>query len=595
VGERRRWLAATVLAVAVLLSGCAHVPTGGPPVAVRKPADDAAAEGVTTDVNAGLPRPGSQAEETVSAYVNALATTHNTSVLGDQFLVPAARQAFAQNSPVEILRGLERSAKPSGDTAMATFTAARVGEVDVNGVFTSAIDPHWTREADLERRNGEWRFVEPPPVMVLVDAFGGVYSDTPVYFAARPATGGAAGSQPHLLIPEQRYVDDGAGATLSQKVDFLLAGPSRQLGAIARNPLPGVKRTGRVQQDGRDVVVELSPDAETASADALNAFVAEVAWTLNLQVDGRVRLRVGARSLQVKNVQPNQGYSSWGNWNPASTTGGLPDYLVRKGKLVRSDTVPDTAGQGPKLEGKALTQGVRSAAISADLSRFAVVRADPPGTGERLWISDASGFLQPGPTGASIGRPTWGHSDATVLVPVDGGLLQVGVGNWSRPSRITVLAGGEAVRDVRAVRLALDGVRALIVAGTGPAARVYVGALISTPDVASAPVLLVGRLALVGAVQPLDVGWSGPTKAAIAARATDGRISLQFLPVDGSPGEIQETSLTGADPVRIAADPSANGSLDIPIEVGGTLHVMSSIGPTPSVSVSGAGAPFFPG
>jgi hypothetical protein len=588
----RRPSVALVVVVLLGLAGitaCARVPDSGPPVAVTESGSAAAEDPVLQNVNAPITGAGDTPEETVAAYRNALRITRNTSVLGDRFLVAGARPTFTQNTPVSIVKDFSTTSAGDADAATAVFSATLAGEVEPDGSFVAASDRTWRQEARLVFQKGEWRFLDPPPLVVAVAEFGDAFNPVTVYFAAKP--GPISGPDPQLLLPEQRYVDEGSGGSATEVVDFLLSGPSRSLSSIARNPLPGaVKRTSRVTFEGGDVVVELSPEAESARRDALNAFVAEVAWSLNAQFSGRVRLLVGARPLQVKGVQPSQGFSSWGQYNPAAGAKALPDYLVQGGRVVRSETVPDTAGKDSWLDGVAARTGVRTAAVSAHLTRLAVVRADAsrPG-GERLWVSDASGTLQPSMRAPAIGRPSWGGSDATVIMPVAGRLYQVGVGDWQHPTQIVVRADGRPITNVRAVRVALDGLRVLIVAGN----KVYLGALITSANVQAAPVLSVTEMPVLGT--PLDVAWYGTVTAAVADRSATGRISVLFLPIDGSPGRAQDAALGGADPVRVAADPSVDPASVVPLEVGGRLYGLNALGPRSPTVLPGAGAPFFPG
>ena len=583
-----------VALVAAALIGCARVPDSGPAVPVAIPGASQDTDSTVTSVNAQLPRPGADESESVSAYVNALVTTRNPGPLGDRYLATAAlRNTFRQNPSMVVIR--DRTLKSSADppTANATtakFSAQLIGTVDSDGVFAAAANPMWQAQARMTLVNGVWLFAEPPPLIVSDTQFDFSFTQKTVYYAARPST--ITGPNPRLVIPEIRWVNGDIGDQTTQIVDFLLAGPSGAMSRVALNPLPNIKRTSRVTLQEGDLIIELEPQAEAASKEDLNAFVAEVGWSLDGAFSGAVRLRVGGRPLDVPGFEPVQDLSSWRRYNPAVGERRLPTFQVQNGALkVLSD--PGQIGPRPnRLTTPVLSKNVRSAAISIDLSRIAVVR-DLPAGGQRLWIADASGTLQPTLRAPSIGRPSWGGNVSTVLVPVGGRLFTVGVGNAGAPTEIQVIGpGGRRLRNVSSVRLAVDGVRALLVAGSGSAATVYLATL--SGALGGAPVLSARPLALPGV--PLDVSWFGPLSAVVAVADQGGRVALVFAPVDGSMTEQQSTVPNAGGAVRVSGDPTgAPSGAPVLLEVDGKRYVVTKDGSSSDVAVAAATAPFYPG
>jgi hypothetical protein len=394
------------------------------------------------------------------------------------------------------------------------------------------------------------------------------------------------------VIAERRWINGDIGDQTTQIVDFVLAGPSEALSRVARNPLPNIKRTSRVTLEGGDLIIELEPQAEAASKDDLNAFVAEVGWSLDRTFTGAVRLQVGGRALDVPGFEPVQDLNSWRRYNPAIVERILPTFQVQNGALkVLSD--PGRTGPHPdRLSTPVLSKGVRSAAISIDLTRIAAVRDDPDG-GQRLWIADASGTLQPTLRAAQIGRPSWGGNRSTVLVPIGGRVYEVGVGNAGAPTEIQVVGpGGRRLRNITSVRLSVDGVRALFVAGAGDAAKVYVGTLSGAPG--GAPVLSARPLAITGV--PLDVSWLGPISAVVAVADQGSRIALVFAPVDGSMTEQQTMLPNSGGVVRVSGDPTGNpDESQVLLEVNGKRYVARKSGINRTVAAVAATAPFYPG
>ncbi|GAA0226485.1 LpqB family beta-propeller domain-containing protein [Cryptosporangium japonicum] len=584
----RKALVATAL-VAIVLSGCARVPDSGPAVPVAIPGASQSTDSTITSVNAQLPGPGPDADESVQAYVNALAVTRNPGPLGDRYLpTPALRNAFSQNPSMVVVRGgIEKSVQEAGDEATATFSADLIGTVDSDGVFEEAENPKWQVQVGLTRIKGVWLFAEPPPLIVPENKFTESFSQETVYFSARPTT--ITGPTPLLVIPERRWLNEDIGDQITQIVDFVLAGPSEALSQVAENPLPNIKRTSRVAVQDGDLVIELEPQAEAMSRDALNAFVAEVGWSLNGKFSGAVRLNVGGRALDVQGFEARQDLGSWRRYNPAIVQRNLPTFQVQKGTVkVLNDPSARDVHRPYRLGTPVLSKSVRVAAISIDLVRFAVVRDEA--AGQRLWVGDASGTLQPALRAPQIGRPSWGGNRATVLVPVGGRLFEVGVGNAGRPSEIQVVGpGGRRLRDITSVRLSIDGVRALIVAGNG----VYVGTL--TGATGRAPVLSVRPMTVPGV--PLDVSWLGPLDAAVAVALPDqeNRVALVRAPVDGSLAEQHGAIPNTGGPVRVSADPTENPESLVLLEVSGKRYVLRARGGTSDIAPAVATAPFYPG
>jgi hypothetical protein len=587
--RRAGWLAG--LMMAAFLTGCASVPDSGPAVPVAMPGLSQSSEPEDSQVNAPLTRPSDDAQASASAYLNALPTTHNPGRLADVFLSSAIRAAFDQNpSMVVVSQANVTVGAIVGDTTTALFTGALTGTVDSEGRFVEAGARSWQVPVRMVRQAGVWLFADPPPLIVAENQFTDVFNAVTVYFAATAST--ITGADPQLLVPEQRYINVDAGSsTPTQVVDFVLAGPSEALSRVAHNPLPGIKRSSRVTVDEGDLVIELDPEAESASLESLNAFVAEVGWSLSAQFSGRIRLLVGGRPLDVPHFASSQPQSAWNSYNPTSVADPIPDYLVQGGGVRRAPGSP-VGAVGPRLGSTAATRRVRTAAVSLDGTRLATVWDDPVG-GQRLWIADASGTLQPTLKATSIGRPSWGGNSSTVVVPVAGRLWEVGVGNANRPIEIDVFAeGGRPILDVTSVRLSLDGVRALLIAGTGAVAKVYVGTLTGATNPDGALVLTVRQLKVDGS--PRDVVWSGSVTAAVAVVSSRNSVSVEWAPVDGSPGRTRSSQQTAAEPIRVSADPTVPARTDVLIEIAGRIYPMASTSAIPSKGIAGQ-APFYPG
>ncbi len=581
-------MVAVVAVVAALAAGCASVPDDGEPQLVQD-GQLGTGDPRNAEVATSLPQPGENVEQTGQAYLNASRLTQDTKRLGEVFVARPARERFGQTKQVRIVRSLQmRPRQISVSVTNLEFSGDLVGAVDGRSrAFLPQAARRWATSVPMVRTRGVWLFAEPPPVVVAANEFDAAFTPVTLYFAGPQ---GEAGTE--VVVPEERYLDSVSGIE-TKVVDLLLGGPSSRLEGIARNPLPaGTKRNGLAPIDvaSGDLELDLSPEAESADADSINAFVAQVGWSLRDQIRGRVRLQVTGRLLTVPGVTAVQGEAQWRRYNPAARTAN-PDFYVERGAVRKLDADSSRASESAPLSSNPqLTRGVVTAALSTDLSTIAVVK-DAPGGGQQLWLGPTQGPLKPGVLGGVLGRPSWGRGASAVLVPVDGRLVQVSV---ARPGTAVPVAG--APRSVRAAKVAPDGLRVALVAGDGSAARVMLGSLLAAPATRSAPALqAVLPLAVTGA--PRDVAWAGVTTLAVAVRTSDDQSGVVLAPVDGAPAEFRPGPAVriSSGRLRIAASPTQQGSTQVLLEAGGQLYQVFSSQAVPESGTSGGTAPFFPG
>ncbi|HEV2089018.1 MAG TPA: LpqB family beta-propeller domain-containing protein [Cryptosporangiaceae bacterium] len=591
VGRLRRGRVGAVVlatAAAVAVAGCASVPDGGTPQLVRD-RQLSTGDPRNKEVTTSLPQPGANAEQTGQAYLNASRFTQDTKRLGEVFVARPARERFVQTTHVQIVRSLQVRPRRADDSATSLeFSGDLVGTVDGKSrAFVPRSARRWAASVPMVRSRDVWLFAEPPPVVVAANEFDTAFTPVTLYFAGPRAEAGT-----EVVVPEDRYLDSVTGIE-TKVVDLLLAGPSSRLAGVARNPLPaGTKRNSLtfIDSNSGDLVLDLSPEAESAEADAINAFVAQVGWSLRDQIRGRVRLQVTGRLLTVPGVAAVQGEEQWGRYNPAARTPNQ-DFYVERGAVRKLDADFSRENESaPFPSNPHLTRGVITAALSTDLSAVAVVKNTPAG-GQQLWIGPSRGPLRASVVGQVVGRPSWGSGVSQVLVPVDGRLVQVSA---ARPG--TAVTVGGAPRPVRAVKVAPDGLRVALVVGNGNAARVVLGSLPSPQAGRPAPVLqAVLPLAVTGS--PRDVAWAGATSVAVAVQTSDDQSGVVLAPVDGAPAEFRPGPAVRIGPgrLRIAASPTQQGSTQILLEAAGQLYRVFSSQAVPESGTSGGTAPFFPG
>ncbi|NUS72244.1 MAG: hypothetical protein HOQ05_02440 [Corynebacteriales bacterium] len=549
---RLRWCA-LVLALAGILGGCGGVPEGGVPIAVRDRDINQAGENLSASVAISGPKDGDGPMDTFNSLLNATAVTQNRSRLAETFFAPGARRAFERTTAVNVVRVQEapRVVDTTADHTTLTMSVQMVGLIDGSGVYRAD-----TRRLELSLRlvqlNGLWLF-DSAPEMVLVreSDFARAMRPVVVYY---PAVTG------FTLVPEQRYVDSSirVSSLATPLVGMLLGGPSASLAPVTRPPFAqNVRLRGNVTVgDDRDVVLDLTTDVESVSAEQINTFIAQVGWTLRRYRPGDIRVQVGGRDIAVKGVEAKQSLGDWASYNPAQLVD-QPLFVIQDGQVRELGE-----SRPPIFGGERATSDVLTGAISLDGRAAAVVRDE--GEDQQLWVGDAYGSVQNVLSAEQISRPSWGSSTSSALTAVDGDLLRVS--RAGVPSAVEVTG----VSDIRAVRLSYDGSRVVLVAGEPDQARAYMGLVVA--DASGEPVAIRGVTALSAPVaQVEDVAWATPVSVFVAGREFDGMAALWEVDVDGS--AVEPTPRTGLRPapVAVAAAPTESGAEPVYVDLGGQL------------------------
>jgi hypothetical protein len=598
---RRRCSAAfAALAAVFVLVGCATVPDSGPPHAVA----NRKLEGADLSVNSALvlPPPNGGPIDTVTLLIENARNTQSRDALGGAFFTKAAADAWKRaQGDMWIVRAPRVSlSTPSATTATVKLTGTLVGTVDESGIYqVSRPWQQFDRSLSLVHRD-VWRLDSSLPGLLIQESdFESAFQQATLYFPAIDNGSSHTGGSGDVLIPDPRYVArfNTQQQAATSIVGLLLRGPSPWLLPVARRP-PKTSLHSNVTTQDSNLVIDFTPEIESAPPADINQFVAQIAWSLPTRPEGAIRLQVNGRDLHVDRVSAVQNAGDWTKYNPHGGVSSTLFYL-HKGALKKvvdqigspREPTPDTLG-GPLAR-----SGVSAAAISLDESAFAMVKG-PVGK-QILYLGDLrSGTVHQAMSAASIGRPTWGGSQDAVLAPVDGKLYQVDTAGDS-----VRLDTPPSLGPVRAVRASLDGTRVALIAGDGDAARAFVGLIDRTQDstdpairdlrVLRAPQAKVQDSPLIARIQ--DIGWSGPTTVTVGGVEADGSPQVRSLTIDGAlePGPARTGLRTGA--VTLAVSPLIGAPQVEYVEVAHQLYQGGQRSWSPLTSLSDVQEPFYPG
>ncbi|MGN6274161.1 MAG: LpqB family beta-propeller domain-containing protein [Protaetiibacter sp.] len=526
--RRNRMLLGGVLATALVLAGCAGIPTGGS-VGTFAIGDDTADDKLLTLADG--PQDGQSPAEILAGFLAAQRAPQNNYGTARLFLADEFRNEWMPTALVRVSDSPMVSQPDGGDDRLR-IDASVQAVVDASGVYTElqraelqALDYQFARDD-----RGEWRISAAPEGTVISSrGFERSFVAYPLYFFDPSGT---------ALVPDVRWFPD-TSARAERIVRQLLAGPAPwyQNGVLITSFPTGTK----LESDGVTVergTATVALPAETASQDA------DTRWRMQQQL----RLSLSALG-EVKAVQ--------------MTAGGFP-IEVSGGRTAESSFLakPDPLG---------LAEG--------GFGYLTASTVDPvPG------ISDA--VQQLGPLGATLGRDAQAAAvrtaqgvwlvtagEAPVLVDARAGLIDpsidargfvwTAVGNHADSIRAIDSAGGvhempapNLDGTILAAKVSRDGARLLIATqGVGGPALTIAGIV---RDGDGVPTGFGDPLSLpIASTSLVDAGWvDSSTVAALSRDDDETRVDLYRIGgrhelAGRLPGGVQLVGGNFADGMRV--------------------------------------------
>ena len=594
---------------ALLLAGCASVPSSGP---VTR-ADDLAVQEPEVRYEPPGPVAGSTPLEIVLGFLDAQQAYPASIDTAAQFLAPDAAAAWRPAVRTVVYDRVDTRRQVS----TVELTTRRVATVSARGDYSTRVDAQPRRDHvfSLVQEEGEWRIENPPDATyVSATTFERYYRPYSLFFLDITR---------EVLVAEPVWLPSGSGLP-TLLLRGLLAGPSRALGKAVSTAVPGdADSVSTVTSDDGVVEVRLPASAASLSQRQRDLLSAQLVWTMQQApgVEG-VRVMLGEAPLGGDGVSAVQPVGSWQSFDPSDPASRGQLFALRRGRLVAvsEDGAFDFAGRFGES-----AQGIAAFDINLDLTTIAALSAadgrllvselaDPAGdTGIATWY-----------VGSDLLEPTWDRYGQLWVVDRDGGSSQVLVvsADGARAIDSGIVSRGR----VLSYALSPDGSRfAAVVRGpSSPDARAPERRGGATQDsrrepreVVPAPRVVVGRIVRsegrgavrVDRVQPLvtaagtldrpvDLAWRSATELVVLARV-DGSPPEPFtVRIDGS--QVIGGLLTGATPVddpQLVSVESSGDPAD-PVYVagrGGSLLSQDDVGRWTPVSPDRLRFPTFPG
>ena len=554
-----------LVALALVLTGCAGVPTSGP--IQQGPVVAPAGEDQFIRVIARGPHEGMTPEDIVRGFQEATASPDADYATARQYLTPTASSSWDPSAGVLVSDANGISLTRHGN--VVTADGAMSGTIGPMGEYTVAAPGTKLSAAyGLSLVDGQWRISAPPDGLVLgpADIDRGFRSFDLYYFTRDFG----------MLVPAPVIVPLSSSGLATALVRGLLDGPTPWIAPAVRTAFPEGTRLALDSVPVIDGVAEIDLTPQVLSADdtTRQKLSAQLAWTLRPLPDiSAIRITVNGQPLPVPGIGPVQPVGSW----PLVDPQGLPDqatgYAVDKRGLLRlapDGTLTPVARVKPDLTLPAVSLDSRSVAgISADGRSLLEGPLDATSVAVRRY------------TGTELSRPSWDRTGAIWVVDRGVGLVMVSDGKAARMP-VTDLPAGVTDRNLMSAAVSRDGTRMALLVRRGTRVEPMVARIERFGD--SVRVAAPRRVESL-ITEAIDLAWADADTLAVLG--TSGASSLEVLQLDvGSPRLRRLGAPEGS--VTLAAAP------DRALLVGAGTSLFRNSGST-WTSVGDAQYPTYPG
>ncbi|MFC5263793.1 LpqB family beta-propeller domain-containing protein [Kribbella qitaiheensis] len=562
----RTKLLAAALACAVLLTGCATVPTKGP---IRSGSQ----EGLTP-VRGGLgieaqhPKVDAKPLPLVNGFLEAMSDSRAFDV-AREYMTPDAAAAWKPESKISVYDQSSSQAVSQRTDGKVQLSAPLIGTIDERGSWTPAKPGQQVNFTFvLAKTSGQFRVANVPAGVFLgSNQLEPRLAPRALYFFNPAKT---------MLVPDPIYVPNSlpAGQSATQLIQELLKGPTSRLrsGAISIAP-DGTTLAVSVPVDSGVATVALSDAAAALSESDRRLLAAQIVWTLRL-ITNRVRITVSGASLLPDSDVLS--FSDFGSYDPSGQDGRLKDlYGVQKGKIqrIRGQDGAEDIGTTPLDNSVLYGSFAQSFAVNLRGDTGAIVTTAKDG---RSVISSGSLDSEKKPADVQSTR-----TEGKVLRPSydnENNLWYIDRADSAAP-RLRMRTPDGKVTDVRAnfggaspltLRMAPDGVRALLVMRSKAGATFVQTATVGT-NVAKQVVLSQFRSLELPLTDITDASWNqlGILVAGKSAKGQPGR--PWQVNVDGSQPRLIPGVSTQFDAIKLASNPSVD-TLPVVQDSTGQLH-----------------------
>ncbi|MFG2002364.1 LpqB family beta-propeller domain-containing protein [Spirillospora sp. NPDC048911] len=536
------------------VSACATVPSGGR-VMSGQPADRAEqADDPYVRLIPVRPRTGWTPEQIVSGFLYASASFDDGHRVAREYLAGATGWQPAARPAVTVFQDpkfVPRPEKQSDTQATVRLTGSQLGVISTDGQYTADPKQVVVNFQLTRTRPGTWRITGLPTEartnLLLTKAdVDRAFRSTNLYF----------------FTPDQKQlVPNGIFLPLANRrhlpthlVRALLAGPTSWLSPAVKSAFPaGTKLLGDVDVDKDDVAtVNLSREARGGNPERMSA---QLSWTLRqLSEIKQWRLKIDGDEVAPEGHDATQPIRSWQEYAPdpgseEKQKAETPYFIGSKGLLsglLSGKENPLTQSLAYRLVRPAVAPDrLEAAGLSPDHGQVLLTKG-------LLDTHEVQTMLTRQHSGSRFTAPTWDRNNQLWVVETAKNKSWLWVRKRGQPFQRVGHWGIEG-REVLALRVARDGVRAAAIVKVGNRAQVQLGRIAyDAKGAIDAGTFLPVSSELEEAI---DLAWRDyGTLAVLGRRRSESQILPYLVPVSGSAISPLGGGIQG-EPRSIAAAP----------------------------------------
>ncbi|MGH3345342.1 MAG: LpqB family beta-propeller domain-containing protein, partial [Nocardioides sp.] len=454
-------LAAGLVAVALLASGCVGIPDEGP--VVEAESDVRAGDQLGYFNDPPGPTRGEPATDIVKHFLDAQAAIPLQTNTAEEFLT--SEESATWRPQRQIITYAAASFPQGSNQVTVELDGAHV--LDSRGSWRGPLAADQTELSfRMTRVEGEWRISDAPDALVVPSTwFDRAYRRVSLFFMDPTA---------RILVPEPVYVPRG-DSLASALVEGLLAGPIVRSPGVERSFLPvGLEVDLSVTVTERGIAeVPLTGGVSTPTEDDVTLLVAQLARTLaqDSTLSG-FRVTIDDEPVTLPDGTTTFGMDEGEALDPAGSRATSLLFGLRDGRLVSG--TPDSLESVPGPMGESEV-GVRSVAVTLDGSRVAGVLTG----GDAVQVTDVrsedADVVQVSSGASNLAPPVWVDAERLWLLDRAPGGAQISVVVGEELSEVEV--PGLSGRRVSHLLVSRDGSRLVAVIDRGPRDQVVVSRL----------------------------------------------------------------------------------------------------------------------
>ncbi len=546
--HRSRAVAVQLLAVALLLSGCASMPDEGS--VDRVDSSHRADPDSQVRVFGVSPQKGERPQQIVRGFLEATTSDEATFSTAKKYLTEREAQEWEPFVSTSVLSDGPTPGKAREDSGgrrgyTVEVSGSRMAEVDDKHAY-SPREGDYREDFHLTKVRGEWRIDQLPDGLAIGESdFQRIYRPINNYYYARLGTDAEsiAGGK-NVLVADPVYLRRRIDPVTST-VKALLSGPTRWFDPVVTSAFPSGTRLARGERlsldDSGALSVRLNAEGASAGLTRCGRMASQVLHTVQGQASAKVsRVRLagpGGGTLCERTREQAE------DFEPGRLNGrAARQYFVDEEHRVSAF---DGSSEEPRPVQGALGQG------ETEMGAVAVNRAEQEGAavsraGRALYVARLNGDSKLGePVLTSKAKkekdrltaPSWdGLGDLWVADrdPEDPRLLRLR-GGKEKPEEVDVPGLREGER-IESLRIASDGVRMALRIRQEDGKRTLKLGRVQRAGSAEKPEVTVAELRPL-APQFEDVAavsWAGGSRLVVVGRESGSVQQIQYTETDGS-------------------------------------------------------------